>query len=388
MTKEIWNKSQKIYNEYIRQNKVLSRETLSKELKISDRIAGYITYCLKYQEIIIPNENLKGTANQQRLTISKLNQEIKKLYSTIDKLQTENETLLKIKNDSNVYKLETTENNSENEAVAIAILSDIHFEEHVDPATIDGLNEYNTDIARIRLNNYFLNLLKQVNNERKNIKIDTLVLGFLGDFITGYIHEELKESNLLSPTEAILEIKEILLSGLKYLYDVGKFKKIIIPCCKGNHGRNTKDKRFATAYKNSYEWLLYNDLSNMCKIFGLKNIEFVIPKSELTYLEIFDKVLRFGHGDHFRYAGGVGGLMPSMMKYVFNADTNKKADMNFFGHWHQSIRPSQNIIVNGSLIGYNAYAYSFQLRYEKPSQQMILLDKKRGFTTHLQIYVD
>jgi hypothetical protein len=45
---------------------------------------------------------------------------------------------------------------------------------------------------------------------RKGIKIDTLVFAILGDMISGYIHDELVESNHLSPTQAVLFAQNLL----------------------------------------------------------------------------------------------------------------------------------------------------------------------------------
>jgi hypothetical protein len=275
------------------------------------------------------------------------------------------------------------------EATAISILSDVHCEERVDKDVIYGLNEYNLDIAKKRMHKYFVNLLKTINKERQNIQIDNLVLGLLGDFITGYIHEELRESNYLSPTEAVLFIQELLMSGLKFLAEDGKFKKIIIPCTKGNHGRNTDRKRFATAYKNSYEWMMYKSLESAFKtIGGYECIEFEIPKSELVHIPIYNKVNRFGHGDHFKFMGGVGGLAIPLMKWLYRMQDQVNADMTFIGHWHQQIKPAQNCLVNGSLIGFNAYTSSLGCRPEAPMQQFLLLDKKRGYTVNTPILCD
>ena len=83
------------------------------------------------------------------------------------------------------------------EAIAISTLSDIHTEEPVVKSVVSGLNEYNLDIAKLRVESYFKRLLFMINQSRKaGYVIDSLVMGWLGDFITGYIHEELEEANL------------------------------------------------------------------------------------------------------------------------------------------------------------------------------------------------
>jgi hypothetical protein len=132
--------------------------------------------------------------------------------------------------------------------------------------------------------------------------------------------------------------------------------------------------------------MAYHDLDNTMKLVGgFENVRMEIPKSEFAYVQVYDKVLRFGHGDHFKFGGGIGGLAVPLQKFLYRANQIKHADMTFIGHWHQSIKPTSNCIVNGSVIGYGAYAYSLQATPETPQQQFQLLDKKRGFTVNTVI---
>ena len=97
---------------------------------------------------------------------------------------------------------------SSKKACPIIQLSDWHFEERVDAATINDLNEYNLEIAAERWVACIQNNLKLVHKERHSSDIKQICLWLGGDFITGYIHEELEESNYLSPTQATRFAKE------------------------------------------------------------------------------------------------------------------------------------------------------------------------------------
>jgi hypothetical protein len=236
-------------------------------------------------------------------------------------------------------------------------------------------------IYKDRVTKYFKRLLYMINQSRKaGYVIDHLVLALLGDFITGYIHEELEEANSLTPVEASLLIQSLLIKGIKLLSEDGKLKKIVIPCTPGNHGRTTKKKRFTTGYKNSYEWLMYNNIRDLFKaIGGYENVEFIIPESEFIYMDLFGYINKFSHGDHFKYQGGIGGIEIPLKKWVLRENSVIKTDMSWIGHWHQYIVLNK-IRVNGALIGYNSYARAFGFEPEPPKMQFQLLDKKRGFT--------
>jgi hypothetical protein len=275
---------------------------------------------------------------------------------------------------SPLYKLK-------DEAIAISALSDVHTEEPVIKSIVNNLNEYNLQICEDRVTKYFKRLLYMINQSRKaGYVIDHLVLALLGDFITGYIHEELEEANSLTPVEASLLIQSLLIKGIKLLAEDGKLKKIVIPCTPGNHGRTTKKKRYTTGYKNSYEWLMYNNIRDLFKaIGGYENVEFIIPESEFIYMNLFGYVNKFSHGDHFKYQGGIGGIEIPLKKWVLRENAVIKTDMSWIGHWHQYIVLNK-VRVNGALIGYNSYARAFGFEPEPPKMQFQLLDKKRGFT--------
>lgn len=267
------------------------------------------------------------------------------------------------------------------EVIAISTLSDVHIEEPVVKSVVNGLNEHNVDIATKKLEKYFKRLMYMIIQARKaGYKLNNLVIGLLGDFITGYIHEELEEINGLTPIEATLLVQELLIKGLRFLSEIGNFEKILVPCTPGNHGRTTIRKRYSTGYKNSYEWLMYNEIKRLFDtIGGYENIEFIIPESEFIYLNLFGYINKFSHGDHFKYQGGIGGIEIPLKKWLFRENSVIKTDMSWIAHWHQYISLNK-VRVNGSLIGYNAYARAFGFEPEPPKMQFQLLDKKRGYT--------
>lgn len=274
---------------------------------------------------------------------------------------------------------------SDHECIAIAQLSDVHVGERVDPATINGMNEYTPDIADKRVANYFQNLLKLIVHNRQAVKIDTLFMSLTGDFITGYIHEELMQNNYLSPTEEVRWAKRLLIRGIDFLLNYGKFRTIIIQTNWGNHGRNTKKSTHATGYKNNYEYMLYQDIADYFR--NEKKIIFNISQSNIVYSpSLFGRTVRTFHGDTMSYQGGIGGLGVPLIKYLQRLDKQRFADFSLLGHWHQRIRPTRNCLVNGSVIGFNAYAQSIGAEPEPPVQNLILLDKDRGFTVESPIF--
>lgn len=278
--------------------------------------------------------------------------------------------------------------NTKGEAVAIWQASDWHVEERVDASTVNHVNEYNPDVAERRAKAFFRNGLKLVRKERQDVVIDTLILHLGGDLITGYIHEELEESNYLSPIEAVMFVKRLIIGGLELLKTAGEFKQVQVITSWGNHGRTTKKIRVSTGHKNSYEWLLYNDLASQFANDPI--IKFHVGNSYFTYVEIYGHLTRWHHGDAVKYGGGIGGLMVPLLRYISKANQQRPAVADFIGHFHNRIpySPATRAAVNGSLIGFNAYAQRIGASPEPPVQNFQLLDSRYGFTIASPIIVE
>lgn len=296
-------------------------------------------------------------------------------------------TLLAVKKSKPALLTITATSPAEGEATAFAIGSDWHSEERVRPETVNGLNAFDLAIAEQRIQRFFTRIVRLTEIERNGTKIDNLVLGLLGDLMTGYIHEELQESNSLSPVQTIIWLRDRILTGLQYLRTNGKFKRIIVPCCYGNHGRTTKKPRHATGAANSYEWLLYRILAKDAELLGMNDVEWNIATSYHTYLDVYGKTIRVHHGDSIRYEGGIGGLTIPLEKAIASWNKAKVADLDIFGHWHTQ-QQNPKWVSNGSLIGFNAFALNIKAPFEPPQQTYFLFDSKRGRTATSPIFLE
>lgn len=273
---------------------------------------------------------------------------------------------------------------TESESVAVLVGSDWHIEERVDPKTVDGVNEYNLEISNSRVEKFFQNGLSMIEMCRGRTRIDTLVLGLLGDVITGYIHEELAENNYLSPVEAVFKGYSLIRGGIDFLLTEGKLKKLIVPCCVGNHSRTTRQMRISTSVKNSYEWLLYQFLAKDYR--NDERVKFQIADGYFVFMDIYSTKFRFHHGDDVKYQGGVGGLTIPLNKAIAQWNKMRRVDIDVLGHWHTRLN-QRDAVVNGSLIGYNAYSIFIKASYEPPSQNFFLVHPQYGKTVEIPIMV-
>lgn len=281
-------------------------------------------------------------------------------------------------------KIVSNAGSGKSESTIIACASDWHVGERIDIESVNGVNEFNPGIATIRAKNFFKKLLTITHIFRGSTKIKNLVLWLGGDFISGYIHEELLESNYMSPSEEVEFSYSLMVAGIDYLLAEGDFDLITIPCNVGNHGRTTLKSRVSTAWSNSFEAMLYTAL--LKKYDGNKLIKFSIVKSYHNIQDIYGRIIRFHHGDAIRYSGGVGGLTIPALKAISQWNRETSSTLDIFGHYHQLFYGG-NFLCNGCLAGYGAYAKFIKATYESPSQGLLIMEKDHGITSFNPLYV-
>jgi len=270
----------------------------------------------------------------------------------------------------------------DSEATAFLVTGDWHLEEPVDPRLVGGLNEYNLTIAEERIKRTFTTFLSLMEMVRSKSHIDTAVVAVLGDLISGHIHDTLKEKSQLDPMPALIRAYEWLCAGLDLVRKEGKFQKILVPCCCGNHARITKDRRPAEGDGTNLEWLLYNFVAK--RYANDPVIDVRVPCGYFHYLDVYGKTIRVHHGDSLQYGGGVGGIHVPLNKALDRWDAARKANLDILGHWHQAASTSR-YVVNGSVIGYNPFAVQIKAVYEPPQQSFFLFHPKYGKSTSCPI---
>lgn len=301
------------------------------------------------------------------------------LNTELDQTNARFESLLALSDADSRTRFKIKAKTKTSESVATVQLSDWHIEETVKAETINGLNEYNLKIAEQRIENLLGNILRLLELSRKGTRIDTLVVQMLGDFMAGFIHMELVESNSLHPVKAVLWLHDKLTEFLNVLVREAK-ADIVAVCTVGNHGRTTEKRRVSTRVENSYEWLLYKTLQK-----HFPQIDWRIADGYFVYLPVYDAMWRHHHGDDLKYQGGVGGLAVPVNKALAQWDKTKRADYDWFGHWHQRI-VMRKWQCNASLIGFSAHALSVKAEIEPPSQNFSLWEKDHGLTITTPVF--
>lgn len=325
-----------------------------------------------------------STAKAHRAETDGLKQQVKNYQALIEEIKSQADVYDFLKHSPSSSEIFSIKRKStKSEAAAVVVASDWHVEEVVTPQSVSHLNEFNLEIADRRIEKFCKSTLRLIEIQRGGVDIPVLVLCLLGDMMNGFIHEEAREENELTPTQTILWLKHRLSKFIRTLQKEGGFERIIIPCSVGNHGRTTVKPRHGTSWKNSYEWLLYKVLEQEIT----EGVDWIIGESYHTYLNVYGKTFRLHHGDGLKFMGGVGGLTIPVEKAISNWNKGKVADLDIFGHWHTS-QQNPKWVSNGSLVGHNSYSIAIKAPFEPPQQTLFLFDAKRGRTGTWPIFVE
>lgn len=266
--------------------------------------------------------------------------------------------------------------------------SDWHWGEIVDPNQINGVNDYNIKIAQDRARVMIEKTIDLLKNHIAHTDYPGIVFVLGGDMVSGDIHEELMATNQMEIMPTVLDLFGILTWCINTLAD--EFGQVFIPCVSGNHGRNTHKIRAKGRNFTSFDWLLYQFLAKRFE--GDKRIHFHIPDGSDAYYSIYGHRYLLTHGDQFRGGDGViGALGPIIRGDHRKRSRNSQIDMQYdtmlLGHWHQLIQ-LERLIVNGSLKGYDEYAYTNNFGFEPPRQALWLTHPEHGLTFSMPVYVD
>jgi hypothetical protein len=263
-----------------------------------------------------------------------------------------------------------------NEAVPIFVWSDWHVEELVDRRKTLGKNEFNLKVAEARAKRCAESTVKMLRHVRLSSHVRSCLLVLGGDFISGDIHQELSETNLLGPAEACVFARELLSTGLEAVRGEKYLNRIRVVCIVGNHGRTTKKMQFKNGAEKSFESIIYAELARQ---FSDRRFEFTIARGGVEMIPMatgFD--IRAFHGHQVKYQGGIGGLAIPLTKWIHRQDQTQSAAFNVMGHWHQYGLPTPRCLCNGSIKGWDEYAAEHGFGFEPPQQAGAVFDASRS----------
>lgn len=271
-------------------------------------------------------------------------------------------------------------------ATTVAMLSDCHFDEVVRPVEIGNANAFNRTIAEIRLRTWADKVIELNRDHLSGVTIDGLCLMLGGDIFSGNLHD-LAETNADTLPGSLLHWSEQICAAITLLADY--FGKVHVPVVVGNHGRLTIKPRTKLRARDNIDWLLGHMVARYFE--NVPEVTVSVTDDPDQFVTVYDTVHLLTHGDQVTGGGGIGGIWPPIMRMIARKRTRysqQPFDLVCCGHWHQLISaPTQGLIVNGSIKGYDEYAALHNFAPEPAQQAMWLVTPEHKVTWSAPVFV-
>lgn len=268
------------------------------------------------------------------------------------------------------------------------LLSDAHWDEVIDPDEVEGVNKYTREIAIKRLAKIREDVIKVSRTYYAGIKYEGFSLMIGGDMLSGNIHEELEETNEDTVIGSVDFWIDHLVAFIISLAD--EYKRVHVSGVVGNHGRNTRKPRAKLRVRDNFDWFLYRQAARILK--SDKRVTFQIPESADREVKVYETTYRLTHGDQFHGGSGIAGMMSPLMlghhrKAIRQMSIGKPYNWLVMGHWHEYWM-GKGIIVNGSIKGYDEYAYVCNFPANRAIQAFWISTPEHGPTFPAPIFCD
>jgi hypothetical protein len=270
------------------------------------------------------------------------------------------------------------------------LLSDIHMGEVITAEEIQGINAFNPEICRTRLERYFGAACTIGQRWASDTECDGAFLTLAGDLVSGDIHEELRMTNALTSHEQVQAVVEAVAPGIRLLKETyGRVHVVVLP---GNHGRTTFKPTAKLYARLSYDNLVGAILEREFKNDDHVTFQMSAAKDQLT--PIYGRTVLSTHGDKIGTKGGMGFAGPmlpivrgSKKIEAQQAGIGRRPDMIQFGHYHTTGNPG-NVLANGSVPGYSEYGDDLRAMVEPPQQWLYLLHSRWWLRERLPVQLE
>src|SRR6056297_2601646 len=256
----------------------------------------------------------------------------------------------------------------------LLMLGDYHYGLKVNSMEVGGLGEYNSQIARDRIN-LLADDIVRVRDYHINAP-DTLHIAFLGDMVDNSIMRGNQYGEVeFGVAQQVIEASELLVDFLIKLS--GAFKKIKCYGVFGNHGRITKNYKDSKREDN-FDRIIYHIIKK--QISDMEGIKFEYTKSQHMLVDVSGWRFWLEHGDSVRGWSGLpfyGARREKANIQNMLSTFKESSDYVIMGH-HHSKAEFLDIFINGAFPGGSKYSIGKLRKMNLPYQLLLGITKKRG----------
>jgi len=267
-------------------------------------------------------------------------------------------------------------------------LSDGHHDQVVRPEEVGGLENYNFPVSCCRAERYVDTVVEWCHDTlAPKFAFPALWVLAYGDFTSGEIHKACERSYYRNQFRNCLAIGQ--LHALMYRDLAAHFDQVNVLYLSGNHGRRTPKKDFGGAHDN-FDYLIAEISRLHCRDLG--NVNFTIPNAWSANVNINGVGFNVSHGDDVRSNLGIPwyGMVRRQKGLIALGAAAGAERCRYFcvGHHHAASVLSDvdgELLVNGSWVGTDAFAYNSLSGYREPAQWLHGVNPKHGLTWRLNV---
>lgn len=278
-------------------------------------------------------------------------------------------------------------------AIPQVLISDEQVGERIKPGEIEGVNEYDHDIYSERHDLCARKVVEISTEYMKGQQFPFLIAAFLGDAVNGEIHAELAETNSMQSVPSAARVVEKRRDAIDLW--LKHFERVFVIVVPGNHGRTTPKPRFKRYAAMNYETLIGWWLQTLYE--REPRVKIVVPESGDYWLPLWGRGLFYTHGDRMGRLSGAGsgqGFAGRALPIVRGSKNireqqsafGRRVDYIHIGHWHERMEVG-GTFANGTMAGYNEYAYGLRYVPAPAEQWLYFLHPDRGAFSYWPIFL-
>ena len=267
--------------------------------------------------------------------------------------------------------------------IAYLLTSDFQLGERIEP-TDTNLIEYN---AKVFVRRYRQLISTAIELATEHVSRQWSIEGFVyargGDSFSGDIHDELRETNELTPIEATELCFEQEAAGIRNLAEQFGRVEVKTTGAGGNHDRSTLKFRFKKLSAHNYDRTVAYMLAREFR--ADKRISFHTSPGIDVVFPIYNDQILLTHGDRMGSKGGQGYVGPAAtilrgaQKIIIEQARAKQFITRVdHGHHHFAMYVPGVVLSNGTLAGYSELAKSGRMTPAPAQQWLVFHSAKHG----------
>lgn len=335
---------------------------------------------------------LEQTLQVSREEVAELGRKLKASYrandlfaSLADIITTETKPLPKLQ-----FKVQ--QNVKTGTADLVLILSDEHADEVISSPSTWGMEEYDFNVFRIRLQRLFEQIVQYSTKHLSAHAFERLWILKLGDSVHGDIHGSSHRNYFKNTLKASLAVGDVEAQFVQSLvpYFVGGVHVVAVS---GNHPRRSMRKDYGGPHDN-FDYLVVTQMATRLEA-EIKegHVTVYAPEAWTAFVEIRGHIWCLNHGDDVQgYAGypwyGFDRKNNRVQSLIARMD--QRVDFFTYGHYHTEVTlPSAGALSvhNGAFTMTEPFALNKISASNPPTQRLVALNEEHGRILEIPIFV-